>query len=83
MFRIGVKSRRLNSRIFGLANKDLWRRLYLLRAGPETGPAWFPGTPNWSPRCVTGDTVPTGSVTACYCRSADPRRIGQDRFFRS
>ena len=45
MFRIGVKSRRLNSRIFGLANKDLWLRLYRLRAGPETRSGMVPGHP--------------------------------------
>lgn len=45
MFRIGLKSRRLSSRIFGLANKDLWRRLYRLRAGPETRSDMVPGHP--------------------------------------
>lgn len=46
MFRIGVNSRRLNSRIFGLANKDLWRRLYQLRAGPETRSGMVPVRPD-------------------------------------
>lgn len=44
MFRIGLKSRRLNSRIFGLANK-LWRPLYRLSAGPEARSDMVPGHP--------------------------------------
>ena len=31
---------------FGLANKDLWRRLYQLRAGPETRSGMVPVRPD-------------------------------------